>query len=63
MDDLSTIEEVAEQLRRPVGTLRQWRAKGKGPRSFRVGGRLMYRSADVEEWLRTQVEGSSKGGA
>jgi predicted DNA-binding transcriptional regulator AlpA len=35
-----------------VGTLRWWRAVGKGgPESFKLGRRVMYRRADVEKWL------------
>lgn len=51
---LLTIEETAEQLRAPVSTLRYWRHMKKGPRAARIGGRLMYRQADLENWLNDQ---------
>ena len=51
MDALLTQAEVAERLRRPVATLRFWRHKGTGPRSANVGGRVLYREANVEAWL------------
>lgn len=51
---LLTIEETAEQLRTPVSTLRYWRHMKKGPRAARIGGRLMYRQADLENWLNDQ---------
>jgi DNA-binding transcriptional MerR regulator len=48
-----TVAEVAEMTRISAATLRYWRAVGTGgPKSFKLGRRLMYRSADVEKWLR-----------
>ena len=53
--DLLTIAEVAERTRLPVNTLRAYRARGLGPTCARVGGRrLMYRSADVDAWIKAQ---------
>ena len=51
---LLTIEEAAEALRTPVSTLRYWRHMNKGPKAARIGGRLMYRQADLENWLEDQ---------
>lgn len=54
MDVILTPAEVAEQLRRPIATVRYWRAIGVGPKSANVGGRVMYRESDVEKWLDEQ---------
>ena len=54
MEPLLTPEEVAERLRRPVATVRFWRARGIGPKGARVGGRVLYRESDVEKWLDEQ---------
>lgn len=51
MDNLLTIEEVAARIRRPEATLRYWRHKGEGPKSFKIGSRVMYKAADVDAWL------------
>lgn len=51
MDALLTVSEAAERLRRPTATLRYWRAMGTGPRSARVGGRVLYREADLDAWI------------
>jgi len=51
-----TIEEAAEMLRTPVSTLRYWRHMKRGPKAGRIGGRLMYRQADLEQWLNDQFE-------
>jgi hypothetical protein len=37
-----------------AATLRFWRHKGTGPKSFKVGRRLMYREEDVAAWLEAQ---------
>jgi predicted DNA-binding transcriptional regulator AlpA len=47
-------EEVAELLRRPITTLRYWRVTGDGPKSFKLGGRVVYKLEDVEQWIETQ---------
>ncbi|MBH5141436.1 helix-turn-helix transcriptional regulator [Rhodococcus erythropolis] len=46
----------------PVATLRYWRHKGDGPPSFRLGRRVVYRRADVDEWLRAQEAATTRGG-
>lgn len=44
-------EEVAELLRTPPETVRYWRHTGKGPRSFKVGRRVLYAREDVEAFI------------
>lgn len=51
---LLTLTEVAARLRTPVATLRYWRHLGTGPDSFRLGRRVMYRSADLDRWIAAQ---------
>jgi predicted DNA-binding transcriptional regulator AlpA len=51
LPELLTITEAAELLRTPVATLRYWRHLGTGPRSFRLGRRVVYRQADIRVWL------------
>ena len=51
MDErLMTTEEVAEYFRTADGTVRYWRHIGKGPRSLKVGRRVLYRESDVMAW-------------
>jgi DNA-binding transcriptional MerR regulator len=47
--ELLTIAEAAELVRAPVATLRCWRHLGTGPRSFRLGRRVLYRRDDLHE--------------
>jgi hypothetical protein len=51
METYLTTVEVAERFRTVPGTVRYWRHVGKGPRSFKVGRRVLYRQADVEAWV------------
>lgn len=46
-----TTTEVAELCRTSPDTVRYWRHTGKGPRSFKVGRRVLYQRADVDQWL------------
>ena len=62
--DYMTTSEVADLCRTSPETLRFWRHVGKGPRSFKVGRRVLYAVQDVESWLsaaRNTTEGSSCG--
>mgnify|MGYP002779702991 CR=1 FL=1 len=54
--ELLTITEAAEVLRTPVATLRYWRHLGTGPRSFRLGRRVLYRRDDLHAWIDAQRE-------
>lgn len=59
---LSTAE-AAEHLGVSASTLRFWRhvADGTGPKSFRVGKKLVYYAEeDLEAWLLDQYERSVK---
>jgi len=49
-----TTEQLAVRLAVPKATLYQWRYKGDGPRSCRIGKHVRYRLADVEAWERAQ---------
>jgi predicted DNA-binding transcriptional regulator AlpA len=64
MDDrLLVASEVAARIRVPVATLRDWRYRNKGPRSARIGRRVMYRESDVTAWVEEQFRISNGGDA
>jgi predicted DNA-binding transcriptional regulator AlpA len=52
--DLLTLEEVAELLRKSPAQIRWMRHAGTGPKSAKVGGRVMFRRADVIAWVDAQ---------
>ena len=60
---LMTTEDVSSELGIPVGTLRYYRCCGSGPPSFRLGGRVRYRRADVLAWVAEQEQATRRGGA
>lgn len=58
---LMTMEEVSEETRIPINTLRFYRHKGTGPKSAKIGGRIMYLREDLEAWINAAFEaGESK---
>lgn len=50
-----TTEEVATLLRTSPETVRYWRHIGKGPRSFKVGRRVLYAVGDVETFVAASM--------
>jgi excisionase family DNA binding protein len=60
--ELLTITEAAEFLRTPVATLRYWRHLGTGPRSFRLGRRVLYRRVDLHAWLDVRRDSGAPAG-
>ena len=58
--ELLTLAEAADLLRTPVATLRYWRHLRTGPRSFRLGRRVLYRRSDVEQWVTDRHDAEAK---
>lgn len=46
-----TTKEVAETLRTSPETVRYWRYLNKGPKSFKIGRRVLYAHEDVEHFI------------
>jgi excisionase family DNA binding protein len=60
VDLLLTDDEVAVWLRVSRRTLREWRANRRGdvldgPPFVMVGGRVRYRTSDVEHYLQSRI--------
>lgn len=55
-EGLITIQRLSEEIGVPEATLRYWRQQGTGPKSARIGRRVMYRRADVEAWIQAQFD-------
>jgi DNA-binding transcriptional MerR regulator len=43
-------EQLAKRLKVCVGTLRNWRCKGLGPKGKRILGRVFYDLESVRRW-------------
>ena len=56
MEKLLRLPEVAELTGLPVNTLRFWRHRGTGPRSIKLGRRVVYRECDVVAWIEKQFD-------
>lgn len=54
-----TLEEVGERLRMPLNTIRYMRAQGRGPRTWKLGRRVVAYEDDVEAWIAEQYESTS----
>ena len=57
--EFMTTVEVADLLRTPVESVRFWRHTRKGPKSFKVGRRVLYARRDVEAWIADARRGES----
>lgn len=53
-DELVTTAEAAAFLRTPAQTVRYWRSKNTGPKSFRLPRHVVYWRSDVLAWLADQ---------
>jgi predicted DNA-binding transcriptional regulator AlpA len=53
---LLTTQEVSERTRIPPETLRYFRHRGIGPKSFKLGRRVLYAAEDVEAWIAAARE-------
>jgi len=54
------LPEVSSWLGIPEATLRWWRTRDEGPRSGKLGNRIVYLQSDVQAWLDAQLS-DSKG--
>jgi excisionase family DNA binding protein len=54
--DFLTNDDIAQLVRVPVSTVRYWKHMGEGPRSLKVGRRVLYRREDVDAWLAAKYE-------
>ena len=59
MLDLHTQAEAAKALRLSERTLERMRLTGLGPAFVKAGRRVLYRQADLEAWIASQVRAST----
>ena len=59
MRQVLTLEEIAAKTRVPVARLRFWRSVGEeGPRTFRLGRKVVAFEDEVEGWIEAQSAAS-----
>ena len=59
--ELLTIEEAAALAKKPVATMRWLRATGRGPRSGKLGRRVVYKRDDVIAWVESAFDADVSG--
>jgi len=62
-DPIIQAPEVSALTGAPEGTIRYWAHVGKGPRSFKLGRRRVWRRSVVLAWIAEQEEATASGGA
>jgi predicted DNA-binding transcriptional regulator AlpA len=55
-DEVLSLEQIAELTGTPVATLRYWRHLGVGPKTFKLGRRVVSMKSDVERWIAEERE-------
>lgn len=63
MPENYTTDEVAAIFRTSPETVRYWRHVGRGPKSFKVGRRVLYAREDVDAYRQAAREAGSNGEA
>lgn len=58
-EPLLRIGHVSEWTGVSENTLRFWRHQGTGPKSAKLGRRIVYREADVLAWIDAQFDQSA----
>ena len=53
MITLLTTKQAAEILATPEGTLKRWRAEGRGPSWIKLEGSIKYDLADVQRYIES----------
>jgi hypothetical protein len=53
--------KLAERWHVSPRTLEQWRWRGTGPRYLKIGGRVIYRLADVEAFEAGRLHQNTNG--
>ncbi|MEP9374788.1 helix-turn-helix domain-containing protein [Mesorhizobium sp. KR1-2] len=53
--------KAAEHLGISVSTLLRWRARGQGPKGFKIGGRVKYRLSELNAFISRCEDPSCTG--
>lgn len=60
MEKMLSVEELAELMGVPPGTIYAWNYTGSGPPMIKVGRHARYRPADVDRWLEEKARNSAR---
>ena len=59
-DSMLDTTEAARYTGLKKSTLDQWRSRGEGPKFVKLGRAVRYRRADLDEWIDSRVQQSTK---
>jgi excisionase family DNA binding protein len=62
IDELLSVEEVAEILGVKVRTIYEYRTRGTAPLSWRAGKRLVFPRSGIDAFVARRREASLRGG-
>jgi predicted DNA-binding transcriptional regulator AlpA len=62
MTEILLKRQVAAEYPIPAATLQFYRSRGGGPKSFKLGGRVVYKRSDVEAWIEERYNAENGGG-
>ena len=51
-----TVQDLAAMLNKPVRTIYAWRARGAGPRGYRIGKSVLFKAQDVDAWIEEHAD-------
>lgn len=51
-----TLADTAARMSTPVQTFYDWRKHGKGPKGYKINGRVLFRWSEVEAWMQSHRE-------
>ncbi len=54
-EKLYLTDDPALQVLGPYSTLAHWRSQGRGPAFIKIGSRVAYRGADLNQWLELRT--------
>lgn len=54
-----SLQETADYLGVPEGTVRQWLHRGEAPKSYKVGRYRRFRRVEVDAWLDKRAQNGS----
>ena len=53
-NNLLTPKETAEYLKLSIKTLAEWRCRGFGMKFKKIGGKILYSKAEIDQWINEQ---------
>ena len=55
-EEYLTTSDLAHLTHSTQAAVHQMRARGEGPRGFKIGNKILFRRDDIEQWIATRRE-------